>query len=154
RSRGWEAIVVVPRDGDLAARVRAAGASVEILPMPATLAGFGEWSLRGASDFARRVDALVGGARSIIGSRGDLRRVLARVAPDLVHTNGFKLHVLGARAVRRGTPLVWHIHEYVGQRPLSRTLLRHHASRASAIVANSQSVAADVREAIAPAAPV
>ena len=50
--------------------------------------------------------------------------------------------------------MVWHIHEYVGRRPISRALLRRYTSRCARIVANSQSVAVDVTAVLGAAAPV
>ena len=151
---GIEPIVVVPRDGMLATRMRDAGATVHVLPMPAALAGFGEWSLRRDAGFARRSAALVSAAAAASAYQRSLSALLSRIAPDVIHTNGFKLHVLGTRAASPGVPIVWHLHEYVAARPLSRRLLRHHAPRASAVVANSRSVAADVSRALGTAAPV
>jgi len=62
--------------------------------------------------------------------------------------------VLGTRAAPRGAAVVWHLHEFVSRRPLSRRLLRHHAPRAAAIVANSRSVAEDARRALGDSAPM
>lgn len=149
-----EPIVVVPRDGRLSSRVRECGAGVRVLPMPDGLASFGEWSMRGAADVARRSAALVSAAGSIASYGRALRSTLAGIAPDVVHTNGFKLHVLVSRAAPSRMPLVWHMHEYVSHRPLSRALLRHYTSRVAAIVANSHSVADDLIEALGAAAPV
>jgi glycosyltransferase involved in cell wall biosynthesis len=149
-----EPVVIVPREGPLAARVRETGAAVRVLPMPDALAGFGEWSLGGAAGIARRGAALVSAAGAAGVYQRGLGALLAEIAPDVIHTNGFKLHLLGSRSAPPGVPIVWHIHEYVGRRPLSRRLLRHHAARASAIVANSRSVADDVSRALAPAIPV
>ena len=138
-------VVVVPRDGPLAARVAAAGAAVRVLPMPAALASFGEWSMRGPSALVRGGGALLNAAGALGPYRRALSALLDEIAPDIIHTNGFKLHVIGSRAARPGVPVVWHVHEYVSHRPLSRRLLQHHASRASAVVTNSRSVADDVR---------
>jgi len=147
-------MIVVPRDGPLAARARQAGAGVRVLPMPAALAGFGEWSLQRHAGLARRSAALVSAAAAASAYQRALGAVVSEIAPDVIHTNGFKLHVLGTRAAPAGVPIVWHIHEYVAARPLSRRLLRHHASRVSTIVANSRSVADDVSAAVAARAPV
>ena len=62
--------------------------------------------------------------------------------------------MLGARVAPPSAAVVWHIHEYVGRRPISRALLRRYASRCASIVANSQSVAVDVRTVLGAAAPV
>ena len=149
-----EPTVVVPREGPLAARIIDAGGAVRVLPMPAALASFGEWSLRGASAIARGSGALLHAAGALGPYRRALRALLDEIAPDIIHTNGFKLHVIGSRAARPGVPVVWHVHEYVSHRPLSRRLLRHHASRVSAVVANSRSVADDVRIVLGPETPI
>ena len=152
---GAQPIVVVPRDGPLAARARELGAQTQVLPMPEALASFGEWSLRGGSSaIARRGAALVGAAGAIAAYQRALGSLLSDLSPDVIHTNGFKLHVFGTRAAPAGVPVVWHLHEYISRRPLTRRLLRYHVSRASAIVANSRSVAADLSSALGAAAPV
>jgi glycosyltransferase involved in cell wall biosynthesis len=149
-----EPVVVVPREGPLAVRVREMGADARVLPMPDALAAFGEWSLRGSSDIARRGATLIGAAGAIAAYQRALASLLSELAPDVIHTNGFKLHVFGTRAAPAGIPIVWHIHEYVSRRPLTRRLLRYHVSRASAVVANSRSVADDVSSALGAGAPV
>ena len=140
----WHLDVVLPREGPLAAAARACGAEVHLLPLPSRLARLGESAGRGAAGVVDRGAALVLAAGSVGGYSRRLSALLARLAPDIVHSNGFKLHVLAARVVPASTALVWHIHEYVANRPISRTLLRRYAPRCAAVVANSQSVAADV----------
>ena len=154
-SPGAKPVVVVPVEGALAVRIRDLGADVRVLPMPDALAKFGESSLRGmSSTIARRGAALVGAAAAIATYQRALASLLSDLTPDVIHTNGFKMHVFGTRAAPAGVPIVWHIHEYVSRRPLTRRLLRYHLSRASAIVANSRSVAADVSSALGAGAPV
>ena len=55
------------------------------------------------------------------------------------------MHILGAWSRPRETSLVWHIHDYVSTRPVMTRLLRRYRSRCSAAIANSNSVADDVR---------
>src|SRR5262249_44734470 len=74
-----------------------------------------------------------------------LRQILLAAAPALIHTNGFKMHVLGTWAAPRGTPVLWHVHDYVSSRPLMARLMRTHAARCAAAIANSLSVANDLR---------
>ncbi|HET7694611.1 MAG TPA: glycosyltransferase [Vicinamibacterales bacterium] len=139
----WSFDVVLPREGPLAVQARDAGASAVLLPMPAALARFGESGGLGARGAAlpRAVGAAAGYARA-------LRRLLETLGTDVIHSNGLKHHVLAAWAHTRRMPLIWHIHEYVTPRPLSRTLLRRSAGRVAAAVANSRSVACDLAEAI------
>jgi glycosyltransferase involved in cell wall biosynthesis len=117
--------------------------------MPASLARLGE-SGAGPAGLAAQ---LVPVGLTLPAYLRRVGRVLRAWRPDVVHTNGFKAHVVGARTAD-GAALVWHMHEYIGTRRLTRALLSRHQSRVSAIVANSTSVAADVTDALRPAAPV
>ncbi len=142
RARDWSLHVIVPREGPLADRVRAAGGTVHVLALPDQLARFGETSIQGRALMPRGAAMLLAAA-----SLGPYSRLLARrlaeIDPDIVHTNGFKMHVLAARRATGAPALVWHLHEYISERPLSRALLRRYVSRCAAIVANSHSVATD-----------
>lgn len=149
-----ECVVIVPRDAALAARIRETGAAVRVLSMPDALASFGEWSLRGASAVAKRSAAMMSAISAVGPYQRALHSVLAEIDPDIIHTNGFKLHIIGGRAAPRGAAVVWHLHEFVSNRPLTSRLLRHHVPRAAAIVANSRSVFEDARAALGNAAPV
>lgn len=150
----WDLTVVVPRDGALARRVRESGANVRVLPMPASLARLGESGGVGSAAVARRGAALVAAAGSLGGYRRALASALSAIGAQVIHTNGFKLHLLAAWAAADEVPVVWHLHEYVSPRPLTRRLLKRYVSRAAAVVANSHSVAADLRGVFGASAPV
>lgn len=79
-----------------------------------------------------------------------LRRTLKELQPDIVHTNGFKMHVLGAWAHPANTPVIWHVRDYVSTRPLMKRLLRMHAGRCAAAIGNSESVARDIQKVCGP----
>ncbi len=150
----WRIAVVLPREGPLTASARACGAEAHVLPLPARLARLGEASGRGPAGLVGRGASLMLAAGSLGPYSRRLARLLADLGPDVVHTNGFKLHVLAARVAPPAAALVWHIHEYVSGRPISRRLLRRYASRCAAVVANSRSVAADITSVLGDAAPV
>jgi glycosyltransferase involved in cell wall biosynthesis len=151
---GWSLDVILPGHGPLHARAAALGARCTVVALPAALARIGE------SSALRRgwgpVTTVVLGARLCAVAAAwpayerRLRARLADIQPHVLHTNGLKAHVAGARAARPATALVWHMHEYVGTRPVTRALLRKHAGRCRAIVANSASVAHDVAAVIGP----
>jgi glycosyltransferase involved in cell wall biosynthesis len=68
-----------------------------------------------------------------------------------VHTNGLKMHVLGAWASRKSC-LVWHLHDYLGGRTMTTRLLRWrhwYPTPPATVVTNSASVAADAARALA-----
>jgi glycosyltransferase involved in cell wall biosynthesis len=63
----------------------------------------------------------------------------------VIHTNGFKMHALGAWASPRNVPVIWHVHDYASMRPLMARVLRRLAKRCAMALANSKSVAEDLR---------
>ena len=145
---GWEFQVVLPGNGPLRERVEAAGALCSVVRMPRALARVGEsaairsrWSAGASVALGLRLCA---SAAALPGYEARLRRAVSAFQPDIVHTNGLKAHVLGARMRLPRCVVVWHLHEYVSRRRLTRWLMRRYATRVDAIVANSASVAADV----------
>jgi len=147
----WSLGLVVAAEGPLVERVRALGLPVTVLPFPASLARLGDWGLgRGLAARVRLLGALGAAAVPAAGYAWRLRRLVRRERPDVVHANGLKMHVLGAWARPRHAALLWHIHDYVSRRPLAARLLRQRAGACAAIVANSQSVAADAGRVIGP----
>src|SRR5262249_2712403 len=66
------------------------------------------------------------------------------VRPDVIHSNGFKMHLMGTWAAPRPTPVIWHLHDFVSLRPLMPRLLRLVLHRCAAVITNSRSVAQDL----------
>jgi glycosyltransferase involved in cell wall biosynthesis len=71
----------------------------------------------------------------------------------VIHSNGFKMHVLGSWVRPANAALIWHIHDYVSGRPLMSRLLVRCRTRCNAAIANSNSVAIDLKR-ILPNLPV
>jgi len=145
----WTQQVILPGRGPLLDRAEAAGADCIVVPMPSSLARVGEFGSGPALLAARLVPTVL----ALPAYLHRLRSVLTTGRPDIIHTNGLKAHVLGVRA-RGRSRVVWHLHEYVGGRRLTRFLLARHQGRVAAMVANSKSVAADVTAALRPRLPV
>ena len=154
----WQFHVVLPGDGPLRERLNGKNVTCSIVPMPAALARLGEWvAVREGWSASSQVTLgirLCETAASLPAYQSRLDRVVSEFRPDVVHTNGFKAHVLGARLRSRPAHVVWHLHEYISRRKLTRWLLRRHASQCSAVIANSASVAADVLSSIGSACDV
>jgi glycosyltransferase involved in cell wall biosynthesis len=141
----WSIHVLSASEGPLSARAAALGAGSSVLPFPPALARVGEagTSQRSAGGMylvAQLVRSSSGAA--IYGTR--LRHAIRAFRPDVIHTNSLKMHVLGAWASPE-IPVVWHLHDYVGARPMTARLLRWSIHKGGAIIANSQSVADDAR---------
>ena len=142
----WALSLVASAPGPLHERASALGIPSIALTFPEPLARVGEWANR-RSPWAWLRFAACASRASIpaVGYARILRRRLGEMRPDVVHTNGLKMHLLGALCAPRGARLVWHLHDYPDARPLSALALRAHASRCSIAIANSDSVAAHAR---------
>jgi hypothetical protein len=154
---GWTLLAILPGRGPLFERVERAGAHAIVLPQPASLARLGEsagadagWPLLARASLGLRLAAA---AAALPAYTRRLSQILAAHDVDVLHTNGLKAHVVGARAAGRAA-LVWHLHEYIARRPVTRRLLARHASRCTAVLANSGSVADEVRGVLGEGAPI
>lgn len=137
--------VVLMDDGPLVSAAKEAGAIVDVVESPRQIREFGESRMQGRNGFLSRALAI---AKLIILEpqvRSYSNRLLAaidRIAPDVVHSNGLKTHLLLGRA-KIGRPLLWHVHDFVGARPLMARLLRRTACGVTT-VAVSQAIAGDI----------
>lgn len=122
------------------------GVRVHIVPMPSAVASFGD-SARAATTLAGRIRLLAGATMAGAGALAyawKLHRLVRRLAPDVIHSNGIKSHVLAAMA-RTDIPIVWHIRDQIGLRPVVARALSLVSSRASAAIAMSKLVERDAR---------
>ncbi len=138
----WELILLLGEDGPIASKARELGVRVIVLLFPPALARLGD-ARRGRLESLWSL--LKAGAATALYARR-LASLIRSINPDILHTNGFKMHLLGAWTCPRRTPLVWHIHDYVGKRRLMSRLLRRHAKRCARAIANSESVAGDLKD--------
>ena len=138
--------IIAGAEGPLTEQTRALGVETLALPLPAELASLGDSQLRGAGvgqllRFGASVSRATPAAASHLFA---LRRALRDFRPTLVHSNGLKTHLLSALCAPEA-PVVWHIHDFLGERPLLRRVLRVAGVRAAAAIANSAAVAEDAR---------
>lgn len=145
----WSVDLIVAAEGLLASRARRLGVRTIVLPFPAALARLGDSGARGPAGNEVTRSALLSRLLSAVPSTTvyvkRLRRVLRELTADVLHTNGFKMHLLGAWARPPAVPIIWHVHDYVQARPIMSRLLRRNSWRCSAAVANSKGVADDLR---------
>ncbi|MBC8030767.1 MAG: glycosyltransferase family 4 protein [Pyrinomonadaceae bacterium] len=144
----WPLRLIASEDGPLISRSMALGVPTTIVLFPSALARVGDAAVGGPAGHQRSrwslLIEMLRAAPAVLSYSSRLRRIIRELAPDVIHSNGFKMHVLGLWAKPAGVPIIWHIHDYVSARPLMTRLLRHYAKRAALAVANSSSVAADV----------
>lgn len=127
----YRAYVALPSDGPLVPRLKAAGASVIVLPAMLKLTSRRGWAY------------LVGYVLNFPRALWALRQVIRRERIDLIHTNTIHILYGGPVAWLTQTPHVWHIREIVWQKGWLRRLELWMARRlATRIVVTSDAVAA------------
>ncbi len=142
----WALHLMTGASGPLCDEASSLGVTTSVLPLGPALSSLGEFGASGSREGRLRLAAdIVRASMPLAAYLVRVRREVRAFGPDILHTNSLKMHVLGAWAAPYGTPVIWHLHDYVGRRPFTARLLRWNARRPSAIVANSQSVADDVR---------
>lgn len=154
----WRPSVLLGDDGPLRTEVEALGIPCAVLPLPKSVARLGDAGLgnqgRGAGGGLRLAARGPRAAMTTAAYLKRLRQDLRAAAPDTIQTDSMKAHVLAAWGAPRGVPVVWHLHDYIGSRPVMARLLRWSARRSVAAVAVSQSVAADAVRVLGPRTPV
>lgn len=138
----WRLSVTTPEHGLFEQRLQREGIEVDVRPFPARLARLGESGQAGAPRLLLQLAAATPG---VARYRVRLRAALAAELPDIVHAHGFKMQVFSALSAPAHARLVWHLHDYVSTRPVSARLLRYFSPRVALMLANSESVAADMR---------
>jgi glycosyltransferase involved in cell wall biosynthesis len=133
-------------EGPLVEQARALGVETHPLPLPEALASLGDTQLRGAgaTGFLRFGVSLTRAAPTATRHLRALQRRIRDFRPTLIHSNGLKTHLLSALCAP-GAPVVWHVHDFLGERPLVSRVLRVAGVRAAAAIANSRAVAEDAR---------
>lgn len=146
----WPLHLVASKEGLLVKKAEALGVSTTVLPFPSVLARLGDAGSGGtAGKQTSRLALLLRLLLALPATAAyvkKLRRVVRELTPDILHTNGFKMHLLGVWARPVGVPLIWHIHDYLSLRPLMSRLLPRYSNRCAVAIANSRSVAADLKK--------
>ena len=147
----WPLHLLAASDGPLIARVRSLGVTAEVLPFPPAIARLGEHGATASGGGARFAAQILLASPAALGYRSALTRAIEAFDPAVVHTNGLKMHLLGAWGCRPNhrPALVWHLHDYLGGRPTTTRLLRWCHANPAAVVTNSVSVANDATRALA-----
>src|ERR1700682_3853891 len=97
---GWELHLIASDDGALLKRAGGLGVSTSVLSFPPAIARLGDASAGGPAgneigqlELLRRI---VQSSPEIARYAWKLKKTLRQLAPDVIHTNGFKMHLLGA----------------------------------------------------------
>lgn len=138
---------IVGSEGPLVEALEGAGAAVHTLPLPAELQELGESGARRPGELLRLVGQVATASARAVGFARRLAAQVAAERPDVLHSNGMKMHallpLLGGRARR-----VIHLHDFLSERPVMPRLLRTARFRLDAVIAVSRAVGEDARDAL------
>jgi glycosyltransferase involved in cell wall biosynthesis len=144
----WLLELVTGSHGDLVAAAQDAGIPTHVLSFPEAVRRLGDAGAGGPAGSGVSKSGLLGrlsmSVAQIAALAYRLNTFIAKRTPDLIHSNGFKSHILAAWAAPRRCRVVWHVHDYVRSRPLMSRLVRLHATRCAVAITNSYSVARDL----------
>uniref|UniRef100_B8HLK4 Glycosyl transferase group 1 n=1 Tax=Cyanothece sp. (strain PCC 7425 / ATCC 29141) TaxID=395961 RepID=B8HLK4_CYAP4 len=151
-----ELYLLVCTDGALVQQATALGVKVQVLPLPERLSQTGDSRLKGN----RKLGALINLGWTLAIALPELfsylitwRKTIQHLKPDLIHSNGIKTHLLLGLNQPANVPVIWHIHDFYGSRPLVAKGLNWFSRRATAAIAISKAIAEDT-QATLPGLPV
>lgn len=144
----WTLRVIVAEQGPLLTELANLGIGFETLFFPQRLARTGSSGLSDLVHTAQFCPILL----EVAHYRRKLARSIRTFVPDIVHSNGFKMHLLASRCGQ--APTVWHLHDYPGSPKLKSAALRLASRGAAGAIAISHSVAADAAKTLSSRLPV
>jgi glycosyltransferase involved in cell wall biosynthesis len=148
--------LVALTDGPLIAHAERLGIKVTCLPMPPAILTLGDSGLRERQRLGGMLRTVRQGAVaawSVWRYARRLRECLHALRPDVIHSNGIKCHILTRLLGMQGLPVVWHLRDFLSNRPFMAHGLRWASPRASCGIAISRAVAEDAR-AVLPHVPI
>jgi glycosyltransferase involved in cell wall biosynthesis len=171
----WPLGLIVGNDGPLVDAASSLGVDTLVLSFPADFARLGDSGLANlkrsparsspasegpsgplplAAGWARFARLALGGSLGTMRYLKRLHGAIHDFHPDVVHSNGIKMHLLGSLAKPADAALVWHFHDYPSARPVTNRLIKALKYRCDSVIAVSDSLGQDLRTQVGSAIPV
>jgi glycosyltransferase involved in cell wall biosynthesis len=138
-------VLITAPDGPLVAELMPLGVKIVILELPRKIAQLGDSGLPAGGNKIANALTLVANVSLLVDFMRywwQFRRAIVKVAPDAIHSNGFKTHLLVA-SLGTSIPIVWHLHDFISSRLAIGKLLKLLIGRVTVAIAISQAVATD-----------
>jgi glycosyltransferase involved in cell wall biosynthesis len=149
----WELMLIVPAPGPLRDRAIALGIPVVVLDWGRGIERLGD-ALAGRWDVVRVVLRMSLAVPAAFAYIARMMRALRAAQPSVLHAHGFKMHIVAMLARSPQVPLVLHLHDYIGRRPLVSRLLRVRRRGPIVGAAISRSIADDASRVLGRSIPV
>jgi glycosyltransferase involved in cell wall biosynthesis len=140
----WDLHLIAGTHGDLLGEAERLGVRSEVLPLPDDFlvvgAGRGEFGAAFRTAWrALSAEKKLRATAKKLGSR------IGEIAPNIIHSNGSRFHLLTRLIGKQPAPVVWHLRDFVGERRWLRLALRWASPAAAVAIASSEAVARDAR---------
>ncbi len=138
-------VLVTAPDGPLVAELEPLGVKIIILELPRRIAQLGDSGLNTGGNKivnALKFIAQVPLVLDFVLYWRQFRQTIVTIAPDLIHSNGFKTHLLVA-SLGTSVPIIWHLHDFISSRMAIGKLLKLLIGKVTVAIAISQAVATD-----------
>ena len=142
----WDLHLITGDHGPLLQVFSESGLNAEVLQLPEGIRAFGDSSLTGRwswESLVGLVSRAPGIAFQLWAYLRKLGRRIEQLQPDIIHSNGFKFHVIIGLMGRPGAKVIWHARDYISKRKLVGKVLRRLCRKPDLLVTNSLSVAED-----------
>ncbi len=138
-------VLITAPDGPLVTELAPLSIKIVLLELPRKIAQLGDSGLQERRDRIASIFQLV--ANLTIGGEfvhywWQLRQTIGEINPDIIHSNGFKTHLLAA-SLGNSIPLVWHLHDFIGSRLAIGKLLSLFTKKVTVAIAISHAIADD-----------
>lgn len=142
-------LIIGEASGPLVDRARALGVETHTVPFPPLLSGLGETALysRGKLGAVAQLSRIA--IPGLLAGREYAKRLhgtISELQPDIAHSNTLKSHLLVSVGGFRTCPLIWHMRDFLRNRPLMVRCLKTVSSSATRAVGISEAVGEDVRQ--------
>lgn len=138
-------VLITAPDGPLVTELMSLAVKAILLKLPPKIAQLGDSGLKSGSNKLARMLRFAGNLTlvgELIAYRSQLRQNILEIAPDLIHSNGMKTHLLAA-SLGLDLPLIWHLHDFISSRSLIKYLLKLFVGKVTVAIAISRSIADD-----------
>ncbi len=146
-------ILIVLTDGALIETAEKIGVEVIYLPLPQSINRLGDSGFKTRFRVLSKLNLLFQMGQSVpslLGYLRQLKHTIQQLQPDLIHSNSIKTHLLLAFLRKVKCPIVWHIHDFYGTRPLVATLLKWAKRSATSAISISTAIATDAEALLNP----
>jgi len=140
--------LIIGTEGLLREQAESLGVQVKLLELPEAVTQLGDSVLKENSKMIaglKLLSQLMMLSPSMWLYINELRQTISDLKPDIIHTNGIKANLVTALAGVKGIPVVWHIQDFYGARPLMAKALRWASKRSTGAIAIAEAVAKDAR---------